>query len=226
MHSATLRQSGDEPPTPPMRILIFGPTGGTGRELVTQALELGHEVTAFARNPAAITATHHRLHVIQGDISYPEMIAPAIQGHEAVLSALGVRALKVGTILSDACRQIVRTMEQLGVRRLVWQSSLGVALTRGQLGPIYNWILIPLLFREIFTDKERQEQIIRESELDWTIVEPAALTNGPRTDGYRSGPGAAAGRFLPRISRADVAHFMLAQLTAPEFIRRSAPLAY
>src|SRR2546426_3495278 len=164
-----------------MRVLIFGATGGTGRQLVSQALRRGHDVSAFVRNRGGLAIVDPRLRAVQGDVQRVESIRSAIPGHEAVLSALGTRSLGPTTLLSDAAKEIVRAMEAHGVRRLLWESSLGVGETRGQLGPIYNWLLIPLLLRHVFADKERQEQILRSSSLDWTIVQPASLTNGPRT---------------------------------------------
>jgi len=134
-----------------MRVLIFGATGGTGRQLVSQALQRGHEVSAFVRTPARLDIVDPRLRVVQGDVERAESIHGAVPGHEAVLSALGVGE------------------------------------TRGQLGPLYNWLFIPLLLRHAFADKERQEAIIRASSLDWTIVQPAALTNGPLTRRCRAG---------------------------------------
>jgi putative NADH-flavin reductase len=209
-----------------MRILIFGATGGTGRRLVQQALERHHSVTAFVRDPVKLSIQHPSLQVFQGDIQRADTIHAAIPGHEAVLSALGIRSLRPNTLLSDAAQEIVRAMEANGVRRLLWESSLGVGETRGQLGPLYNWVLIPLLLRHVFADKERQEQILRSSSLDWTIVQPASLTNGPRTSTYRVGQRACAGRLFPRISRADVAHFMLEELTTRARVRQTVAICY
>jgi putative NADH-flavin reductase len=207
-----------------MRILIFGATGRTGRELVSQALQRNHDVSAFVRNPGKMTVVHARLRVVQGDVQRPESIRAAIPGHDAVLSALSVRSLSPTSLLSDAAREIVGAMQEHGVRRIIWESSLSVGETRGQLGPLYNWLLIPLLLRHAFADKERQEAIIRATSLEWTIVQPAALTNGPRTGTYRV--GACAGRFFPTVSRADVAHFMIEELENPRHVRQVVPLCY
>jgi putative NADH-flavin reductase len=209
-----------------MRILIFGAAGGTGRQLVDQALERAHQVTVFVRNPAKLTLRHALLRVVQGDVQRAETIRAAVPGHEAVLSALGTRSLRPTTLLSTAAQAIVRTMQAHDVRRLLWESALGVGETKGQLGPVYNWLLIPLFLRHSVADKERQEQIVRSSALDWTIVQPAALTNGPRTGAYHVGPRACAGRLFPRISRADVAHFMLEELSRRTFVRQSVAICY
>jgi putative NADH-flavin reductase len=208
------------------RILIFGATGGTGKELVTQALKRGHDVTAFVRDPSKLAVSHAHLRVHQGDLQEPETIRTAIPNHHAVLSALGTRTLGKNTLLSDALMEIIAVMTASSVRRLLWESSLGVGETRGQLGPLYNWILIPLLLRNVFADKELQETMIRSSTLDWTIVQPAMLTNGPRTEKYRVGADACRQRRFSRISRADVAHFMLQEVDLPKHVRQSVALCY
>ena len=208
------------------RILIFGATGGTGKELVAQALQRGHDVTAFVRDPSKLAVSHAHLGIHQGDLQQPETVRAAIPKHQAVLSALGTRTLGKSTLLSDSLKEIIASMTASGVRRLLWQSSLGVGETGGQLGPLYNWILVPLMLRNVFADKELQERTIRSSTLDWTIVQPAALTNGPRTAKYRVGPDACRERRFPRISRADVAHFMLAEVEAPRHVHQSVALCY
>ena len=115
-----------------MRILIFGAAGGTGRQLVDQALERAHQVTVFVRNPAKLTLRHALLGVVQGDVQRAETIRAAVPGHDAVLSALGTRSLRPTTLLSTAAQAIVRTMQAHDVRRLLWESALGVGETKGQ----------------------------------------------------------------------------------------------
>src|SRR5438128_9056748 len=119
------------------RILISGANGGTGKELVTQALERGHDVTAFVRDPSKLTVTHSHLRIQQGDLEQPETIRAVIPNHQAVLSALGARTLGKSTLLSNGLKEIIKSMTASGVRRLLWESSLGVGETRGQLGPLY-----------------------------------------------------------------------------------------
>jgi putative NADH-flavin reductase len=163
---------------------------------------------------------------VEGDIQRADSIHAAIAGHDAVLSALGARSVGPTTLLSDAAREMVGAMQRHGVRRLIWQSSLGVGETRGRLGPVYNLLLIPLLLRHVFADKERQEAIIRATSLDWTIVQPPALTNGTLTESYRVRARDCRCRLLPMISRADVAHFMLEILENSRHIRQVVPLCY
>jgi putative NADH-flavin reductase len=250
-----------------MNVLIFGATGGTGRALVEQALEQGHVVTAFARNPAKVRTTHKNLRVVKGDILSYESVEAAIDGQEAVLSALGIKVrtgaiiiiaiicqvvartlalsgplgwfvrvgvpvvallffLRKNTALSDGTANIVQAMEEHGVRRFICESSLGIGESKGQLGLLYNYILIPLLLRNVFADKEIQERIIKNSLLDWVIVRPAALTNGPRKGVYREGMNIGHRFFTVKISRADVADFMLKQLSDDAYLRKALGVSY
>ena len=117
-------------------------------------------------------------------------------------------------------------MEKLGVKRFVCESSLGIGDSKGQLGALYNYVVIPLLLRNIFADKEVQERIIQSSALDWVIVRPALLTNGPRTGVYRSGFGSRDNSIQAKISRADVAEFMLAQTGSDLYLRKAPGVSY
>jgi len=208
-----------------MKVLVLGSTGGTGLELLEQSLEEGHEVTAFARRPDALRLKHPKLRVRQGDVlDYPS-VETAVQGQDAVLSALGVRRLGKNTILSDGTRNLIQAMQRKGVRRLVVESSLGVGDSAGQLGPLYNFFLLPLILKRIFQDKEVQESLVRASTLEWIVVRPAVLTNGPRTGRYKAGFSRGA-RIKAKISRADTAEFMLKQLTDDKYLRQTPGLSY
>jgi putative NADH-flavin reductase len=209
-----------------MKVLVLGSTGGTGLELLEQALEEGHQVTAFARRPQAVSVKHSRLRVQQGDVlDYPSMAA-AVQGQDAVLSALGVRKLGKNTILSDGTRNVIQAMEKNGIRRLIVESSLGVGDSRGQLGPLHNYFVLPFILKSIFQDKEVQESLVRASKLDWIIVRPAILTNGPRTGRYKAGFPPTDRSIKAKISRADTAEFMLKQLTDDKYLRQTPGLSY
>lgn len=209
-----------------MKLLIVGSTGGTGLELVEQALEAEHTVTAFARRPAAVQIKHANLKIHQGDILDPSAVEAAVRGQDAVLSALGVRQLGRNTVLSDGTRNLIRAMETLGVKRLIVESSLGVSDSRGQLGPMHNWFVLPVLLRNIFADKEIQESLIRASRLDWVLVRPAILTNGPRTGRYKAGFAPDNQPIKRKISRADTAEFMLKQLRDDTYLHKTPGLSY
>lgn len=200
-----------------MRVLVVGATGGTGRELVSQALEQGHQVAAFARNPAKVREKHDRLRVVRGDVLDLPSVEAAVQGQDAVLCALGHKLwFSPAPILSRGTENILRAMQKHGVRRLVCETALGVGDSAGRLGVYYTLFVIPFILPLYYLDKERQEHAIRASDLDWVIVRPGALTNGKKRGKYRHGR---VGNFLwtVGVSRADVADFMLKQLAADTY---------
>lgn len=202
-----------------LHILIIGATGGTGRQLVRQALELGHQVTAFVRAPAKLKIEHPNLRVVKGNVLDYASVESAMRGQNAVVCALGhKRWFYPNKILFEGTRNILRAMKTCDVPRLVCESSLGIGNSVGRLGLLYTFFVIPLILPFIFWDKVRQEKLIAESGVDWVIVRPAVLTNGAARGSYRHGPNL--GNFLRtnRISRADVADFMLKQLTDDTYL--------
>jgi len=203
-----------------MNLVIFGATGGTGRALVEQALDRGHTVTAFVRKASRMRIKHGRLRLAIGDVLDYGMVEAAIAGQDAVLSALGHKRWLIKTsILSRGTRNIVAAMTKCRVRRFVCETSLGVGDSRGRLGILYTFFLIPLLLYFYFQDKELQEKCIMQSNLDWIIVRPAALTNGKQTGVVREGKDIGSLLFTHRISRADVASFMLSELKNDRYVK-------
>ena len=206
-----------------MNLLIIGATGGTGRALVEQGLERGHQVTAFVRNPARLAIRHERLVIARGDVLDPASVEAAVHGQDAVLCALGHKRWFYPTrILSGGTRNLIHAMESQGVRRLVCETTLGIGDTWGRMGAYYTLFVGVFILPFYFFDKVRQERLIRRSSLDWVIVRPGALTNGPKRGRLRHGPNVGHWLWTVRISRADVADFMLDQLTDDAYLR-SAP---
>ena len=202
-----------------MNVLIFGASGGTGRLLVCQALARGHTVTAFVRTPTKLAITHPLLTVIAGDVADRAAVARAVQGQDAVLSALGAATpLRRDPILVAGIRHIVETMTGAGVQRLIYQSFLGVGDSRREGGFFIRYVAA-LLLRHPTADHELKERVIRESGLLWTIVRPPKLTDGPLTGRYRIGEHIRARSPMPLLSRADVADAMLRQLDDPTHVR-------
>ena len=202
-----------------LHILIIGATGGTGRQLVRQALELGHQVAAFVRTPARLKVEHPNLRIVKGNVLDYASLESAVRGQNVVVCALGhKRWFYPNKILSEGTGNILRAMKTCDVPRLVCESSLGIGNSVGRLGLLYTFFVIPLILPFIFWDKVRQEKLIAESGVDWVIVRPAVLTNGAARGSYRHGPNL--GNFLRtnRISRADVADFMLKQLTDDTYL--------
>ncbi|RDC64321.1 NAD(P)-dependent oxidoreductase [Adhaeribacter pallidiroseus] len=211
-----------------MKIVIFGATGGTGRHLVEQALADGHSVTAFVRDPAKLPLNHKNLKIVPGDVLHYSTVEPAVVGQEAVLSALGSGTQK-DTLRSTGTRHIIQAMEKLGVKRLVCETSLGYGDSRQVLDrtPFYfKYLIVPLLLRHGFADHELQESYIKQSTLDWIIARPGNLTDGQRTGVYRHGFPANDQKITVKISRADVADFMLKQLTDNTYLRQTPGLSY
>ena len=196
-----------------MRVLVIGATGGTGRELVQQALAGGHHVTAFVRNPAKLQIEHANLRVAQGDVLDYATVESAMRGQDAVLSALGHRRFFYpAKIQSEGMRNILEAMKTCDVPRLFCETALGIGSSVGRLGLPYVYLVVPLILPFYFWDKVRQEDLIMASDRDWIIVRPGLLTNRPARGTYRHGPDAGNYLWPALVSRADVADFMLKQL--------------
>jgi len=208
-----------------VKILVFGATGGTGRQFVAQALERGHAVTAFVRHPQAWSDRDPRVLVIAGDAASADAkIEAALEGQQAVVSSLGRRlSLRSGGLMERSMRSLVPAMERRGLKRLVVVSAFGVGEARHEAPPIPRMMYATML-RDLFADKARAEALIRASALDWTILYPVLLTDGPITAKYRAAEHLEL-RGVPKISRADVAHFALNEIESPAFVRRAVALA-
>jgi len=220
-----------------MKLTIFAASGGIGHHLVGQALAAGHDVTAVARNPASLPA---EVRAVRADLAtaQPAALATAVGGADAVLSALGPRSKADYGIATTGTRAIVGAMEAAGVRRLVVVSAAPVGTIASARRPrppkhdsgdgfVMRHLLSPLItaaLRDLYVDLARMEDTLADSGLDWTAVRPPRLTNGPETGAYRT----ASGRNLRRgltVSRADVAHLMLAALGQPETIGQTIGIA-
>lgn len=202
-----------------MRLLIFGASGQSGRELVRQALERGHAVTAFVRQPSGIPSAHPKLRVIQGDVGDPSAVTAALPNHDAVVSALGVGTpLKHDPTVVAGIQHIVQGMEAQGPRRLLYLSFIGVRESRAAVGFVLRYIA-PIPLRAEIADHEAKERLVRASNLDWTIVRPPKLTAGPPTGRYRVGEAVRTWAPIPTLSRADLADFMLRELEHPSHVR-------
>jgi putative NADH-flavin reductase len=208
-----------EPPSP-RKLLILGATGGTGQQVTSRALQQGHEVTALVRAPQRLTITHGRLRLLAGSATDDsQALADAVRDQAAVISTLGVgRAFKSGGLIAQSMPRIVRAMEDHGVRRLIFTSAFGVGDTRRDV-PLGPRIFVRLLLQEIYRDKELGEATLRASGLDWTLVYPAGLIDAPAAGQCRAGERLSL-RGFPRIARADVADFLLAQIDDKTYVRK------
>lgn len=211
----------------PERILIIGATGGTGRELVAQALERGYTVTAFVRTPAKLQIQHPQLKIVQGDVLDSASVEDAIRGQDAVVSALGHKKFySLSRVQSDGMANVLRAMKAHNVPRLICETALGIGDAAGRLGLIPTLTFVPLVLPIYFWDKARQEQLIAASDREWVIVRPGILTNKPKRGSYRHGPNVGSYVAMSKISRADVADFMLNQLTSDAYLGAAPGLAW
>lgn len=209
-----------------MKLLIFGATGGTGRQLVEQALEQGHEVTVFVRDPAKLDLEHKKLKAIQGDVMDLDAVEAAMENQEVVLCSLGAPASNREKIRSAGTKNIIRAMEKVGPKRLICQASLGYGDSRELLPFSMKHLIVPLFLRHVFADHELQEGCIKQSQLDWIIVRPGNLTDGALTGQYRHGFSNTDKSTKLKISRADVADFMLKQLTDDTYLHQTPGVSY
>jgi putative NADH-flavin reductase len=203
-----------------MKLLILGATGPTGRQLIRQALEAGHSVLALVRDRTKVTEA---IEVIQGDATDSSAVASSVHGRDAILSALGTSKSFKGGIMTRAMTVLLPAMQQAGVKRLILVSAFGVGESFNDASAIQKFFFRTVL-RSIYADKATADAMIEASPLEWTIVRPVALTNGPRTGNFRVGEHLQLAGF-PRVSRADVADFMIRELKEQAWVRKTVVIA-
>ncbi len=212
-----------------MKVVIFGGAGGTGRALVEQALEKGYEVAAFDRHPQALTIQHPKLSIVQGDIFDPAQVEAAIVGQDVVICVLGVKPGVTIPVCSKGTENIIAAMQKAGVKRFICQSAYVVAALDGHWreAPWGLPLILPFFpkIKAMFADHVIQEQEIQQSNLDWIIVRPSRLTDGPQTGHYKAGVHLSLG-ITAKISRADVADFLLKQVCDDTYLHQVAGLKY
>lgn len=207
-----------------MKLLVLGAAGATGRELLVQALNAGHDVTALVRDPAGLGDLARQVRVVTADATSERALTAALPGHSAILSTLGSGKSLKSDIASRAAAAVTAAAEQTGVSRLVLLSAFGVGNSLGQASTTQR-LMYRTVMRSLFADKADADARVRASGLDWTLVYPVTLTNGPATGGaYRAGERLPM-KGMPQISRADVAAFMLAATTRDDWIRRTVILS-
>lgn len=205
-----------------MRLTIFGGTGETGQMLVRLALAQGHEIVAFARTPAKLTVTDARLRVVQGDLQDAATIEEAIRGSDAVISLLGPKGKSPGLPVSHGMKQIVAAMQRLGVRRLVATATPSAADPNDAFDLKFKLavLMIRLSIPSAYHDIVRTAEIIRATDLDWTIVRLPLLNSKPKQGRVNAGY-LGDGKISLSLTRADLADFLLAQLQDGTFVRKS-----
>lgn len=206
-----------------MKLVIFGASGQTGRLLVEQALDNGHFVTAYVRRAGALTQNHPNLNQVVGQLSDTSRLTEAIAGADACFSTLGGTSLsKPSTEFTRGIGRIVTVMEQQGVSRFIYLSSIGAGESRYFMGPLLRLLIVGLFLRIPLADHTANEKCISKSSLQWTLVRPGNLTTGEKTGKTRHGSDFIKLNGNPKISRADVAAFMLDQAENQSFLKKGA----
>ena len=202
-----------------MNIVVFGATGKTGLEIVKQALEGGHEVTAFVRDPARLAIENINLNVITGDVFDPASVAQAIKGQDAAVCALGAGSdLKKTTVRTIGTINIISGMQQNNVKRLLVITAMGVGESWDTLS-MFNKFFFATLLKSSRVDHEAQETVVKTSGLDWTIIRPSGLIDASRTGVYDFGEDIPAK--TSKIARADVADLILKELEQSRHIGKA-----
>lgn len=211
-----------------MNILLFGATGGTGKQVLLQALEQGHIVTAIVRNPSKITIQSERLKIIQGDVLTTNFTYE-FDGQDAVICCLGVPANKSGTLRSKGTKRIIDAMQKANINRFICQTSLGYGDSIDVLNCtslFFKKIIVPYVLKATFKEHSLQETEIKNSNLKWTIVRPGNLTNGKKTENYKYGFTYSDPTLKVKISRADVADLLLKQVSETKTFQTIIGISY
>lgn len=207
-----------------MKVIVIGATGTIGSLAFQQMLAAGHEVTAFARNPAKLNIDHPQLTLASGDVLDQAQTEAAVSGHDAVVVALGSKSL-VSSIRSEGTFSVIRAMQKTGVSRLICQSTLGARESWSNLNFFWKRIMFGGILRVVFKDHELQERLVEASGLDWTIVRPGAFQDGPATGNFKEAfPPTERGLSL-KITRQDVADFLTRQLTDTSYLQSAVSIS-
>ena len=209
-----------------MKLLVIGATRGIGRRLVDLALDAGHAVSALARHPEQLTISHDRLSVIKGDIRDKAAVNRSVNGQHAVCITIGIGPTrKPVRVFSEGTQNVIDAMGRSGSNLLICVTGIGAGDSKNHGGFFYDKVFNPLLLKTIYEDKNRQEALVQNSNLEWVIVRPGFLTNGPLTGTYRA-LTALEGVKAGKISRADVAHFILTEITEKQYLSQTPLLTY
>ena len=212
---------------PVYNIAVLGASGGIGFETVKIALKYGHNVTAILRTPSKLTIVHPNLKIVKGDIMKPETLEKHLYNKDAVISAIGKNSLKETTLYSAGNKNLLAMMEKTNTKHVFFISAAGL-----EINPSFNLFVklttkfvLQNLLRNMFEDLIRMEKIVKESKENWTIVRPPSLTNKPFTGNYRFSINSFLKKGL-KISRADLADFIINNITNESIYKKTVEVAY
>jgi putative NADH-flavin reductase len=210
-----------------MKVIVFGSTGTIGKHLVKQSLEDGYEVTAFCRDIEKLNQVKHpNLIIVEGDVFNIKDVINAVKEQDVVIVSLGSGKSRKSIVRSEGTKNIIFALKINGVSRLICQSTLGTGKSNNNLNFFWKYIMFGWFLKQVFLDHELQEQYVKDSNLDWTIVRPSAFTDGEKTKNYLHGFSAKEKSLKLKISRADVADFILKQVTNQNYLHQTPGLSY
>jgi len=210
-----------------MKIIIFGATGTIGKQLVNQSLDKGYEVYVFSRRLDKMKKIDHpQLHKIEGDVFNLSDLNDAMRHMDAVIITLGAGKSRNSIVRSEGTKNIIKAMNKHGVKRLICQTTLGAGESEGNLNFFWKYIMFGWFLKQVFQDHQLQEAFVKQSNLDWTIVRPAAFMDGMKTEKYKHGFSSIDRSVQLKISRADVADFILKQLDSSLYLFKTPGISY
>lgn len=209
-----------------MNVIVFGATGTVGKHLVQQSLEKGYTVTAFSRNPENLEISHNNLKRVKGDVSKMEDVRKGVENQDAVFVVIGSGKDRKGTVRSEGTKNIIQAMKEKKVNRLICQTTLGCGDSNANLNFFWKNIMFGWFLKEVFLDHELQEEYVRKSGLDWTIVRPGAFQDGAKTGNYKHGVSSSEKKLKLKISRADIADFLIRELQTNMYLLKTPGLSY
>jgi putative NADH-flavin reductase len=204
-----------------MNFLLLGASGSVGRCILAQGLARGHTIRAQTRDAVRLAGQPAGIEVVAAEPTDAAALARLVAGQQAVIMSLGAAPGQRTTLFSDVTAELCRAMTAAGVKRLVAITGVGAGETRGHGGFIYDRLIYPLFTRPLYEDKDRQERIIRQSALDWVIVRPAPFRTTARSRPFQAVTEVRPGMTLRRITRDEVAAFVLDQLTSDQYLRKA-----
>jgi putative NADH-flavin reductase len=212
-----------------MKVLVLGGNGAVGQLAIAELLQANHQVTALVRNASTMPRKHPRLTIEQGDPTNPDALEPLFPGQNAVLSTLGVRKNKKTTVRTGVARNLLAGMKKFAIRKLVWLDAAGVGSSKGFIERssfLFGRILMPYFLNHMYDDAALADGLIERSGCDWVIVRPMSFTNGPKTGKISVVTDMNSNvKLRLRMSRADVASFLVEQLVADHYVRQM-PIIY
>lgn len=204
-----------------MRVLLLGASGGVGRRILARGVERGHAIRAQTRDAARLADAAEGIEVAAADPTDGAALRRLVAGQQAVVMALGTAPARRTTLFSDVTARLIAAMQAEGVKRLVAITGVGAGETRGHGGFLYDRIIYPLFTRQFYEDKDRQERLIRQSALDWVLVRPAPFKASAGTTPLQAITDVKPDTRLSRITRDEVAIFVLDQLADDRYLHRA-----